>query len=187
MGMYPFPSKYARGTRTRWLCENIVGFTNSYCNWLSNEKVSEKRFTGYGLLSLLWKELDAQNESSEAVEVPVDTFATLIEQTTLLWSQASLSVLYTCHLKILKTCLKDPRKDITEEKTALLQEDESHLFGKKFQSHIIKIEHSKKKFVEVFKSSNAKKAPFWKGPIPCQNRPQDEGRYYYMTKLNNQH
>ena len=83
--------------------------------------------------------------------------------------------------------MKDPSKDITEEKTALLQEDESHLFGKKFQSHIIKIEHSKKKFVEVFEGSNAKKAPFWKGPIPCQNRPQDEGRYYYTSKLNNQH
>ena len=124
--------------------------SNSYCNWLSNEKVSGKLFTGYGLLSRLWKELDAQNESSEAVEVPVDTFTTLTEQTTLLWSQASLSILYTCHLKILKTCLKDPRKDITEEKTALLQEDESQLFGKKFQSHIIKIEHSKEKVCRSF-------------------------------------
>ena len=29
------------------------------------------------------------------------------------------------------------------EKTALLQESESHLFGKKFRSHIIEIERSR--------------------------------------------
>ena len=38
-----------------------------------------------GPLSRLWKGLeDVRNESSEAVEVTVDTYATLIEQTTLL-------------------------------------------------------------------------------------------------------
>ena len=37
-----------------------------------------------GPLPRLWKGLeDVRNESSEAVEIPVDTFATLIEQITL--------------------------------------------------------------------------------------------------------
>ena len=62
-----------------------------------------------GPLSRLWKGLeDVPNESSEAVEVPEDTFATLIEQTTLLLSQASPSISYARRLSILKTWLKDP-------------------------------------------------------------------------------
>ena len=106
-------------------------------------------------LSRLWKGLeDVRNESCEAVEVPVDTFATLIEQTTLLLGQASLSVSYARRLNVLKTLLKDPRKTKTllKEKTALLQEDDGHLFGKRFRSHIIEIELSKKKSLEVFGS-----------------------------------
>ena len=41
---------------------------------------------------------DVQNESSEVVEVPVDTFVTLIEQARLLLVQASL-YRYTGRLK----------------------------------------------------------------------------------------
>ena len=54
--------------------------------------------------------------------------------------------------------MKDPRKAKTllKEKTALLQEDEGHLFGKKFRSHIIETERSKKKSLEVFKGNNEK-------------------------------
>ena len=64
-----------------------------------------------GPLSRLWKELeDVRSESSEAVEVPIHTFTTLIEQTTLLLGQASLSVLHARRLNILKTLLKDHRK-----------------------------------------------------------------------------
>ena len=88
-----------------------------------------------GPLSRLWQGLeDVQNESSEAVEVPVDTFATVIELTTLLLGQASLSISYTRRLNIFKTLLKDPckAKTLLKEKIALLQESESHLFGKKF-------------------------------------------------------
>ena len=44
------------------------------------------------------------------LEVPADTFATLIEQTTLLLGQALLSVSYTHRLNILKTLLKGPRR-----------------------------------------------------------------------------
>ena len=129
------------------------------------EKFQEEILQVMGPLSRLWKGLeDVQNESSEAVEVPVDTFATLIEQTTLLLGQASLSVSYARRLNILKTLLKDPRKAKTllKEKTALLQEDEGHLFGKKFRSHIIETERSKKKSLEVFKGNNEKNPPFRK-------------------------
>ena len=86
-----------------------------------------------GPLSRLWQGLeDVQNESSEAVEVPV-----VIELTTLLLDQASLSISYTRRLNIFKTLLKDPckAKTLLKEKIALLQESESHLFGKKF-THI---------------------------------------------------
>ena len=56
-------------------------------------EVSGKIIMVMGPLSRLWKGLeDVRNDSSEAVEVPVDTFATLIEQTTLMLGQASLSV-----------------------------------------------------------------------------------------------
>ena len=67
------------------------------------------------------------------MEVPVDTFAILIEQITILLGQAPLSALYTCHLNILITLRKDPHKVkiLLKEKTDLLQEDERHLFGKK--------------------------------------------------------
>ena len=64
-----------------------------------------------GPLSRLWKGLeDVRNESSEAGEVPVDAFATLIEQTTIFLGQASLLVSYARPLNILKTLLKDPCK-----------------------------------------------------------------------------
>ena len=90
---------------------------------------------------------DVWNEFSEAVEVPVDTFATLIEQTTLLLGQASPSISYARCLNILKTLVKDPciAKALLKEKTSLLQENKSHPFGKKFRSHIIEIDRSKKK------------------------------------------
>ena len=55
------------------------------------ERFQEKILQVMDPLSRLWKGLeDVRNESSEAVEVPVDAFATLIEQTTLLLGQASL-------------------------------------------------------------------------------------------------
>ena len=75
------------------------------------EKFQEKILQVRGPLSRLWKGLeDVRNESSEAAEVLVDTFATLIEQTTLLLGQVSLLISYERRLNILKTLLKDPRK-----------------------------------------------------------------------------
>ena len=141
-----------------------------------------------GPLSRPWKGLEyVRNESSETVEVPVNTFATLIEQTTLLLGQASLSISYARGLNILKTLLKDPCKANTllKKKTVLLQEEEGHLFGKKFCSHIIEIERSKEKSPEFFKSDNEKNTLFRKGLLPYQTRPQGGGRYYYTAKSSN--
>ena len=131
---------------------------------------------------------DVRNESSEAVEVPVDTFASLIEQTTLLLGQASLSISYARRLNTLKALPKDPckAKTLLKEKTALFQEEEGHLFGKKFISHIIEIERSKKKSLEFFKGDNEKHSSLQKGPLPYQNRPQGGGRYSYTAKPSNQ-
>ena len=106
-----------------------------------------------GPLSRLWKGLkDIRNESHKGVEVTVDTFATLIKETTLLLGQASVLVSYARRLNILKALQKDPRKakTILKEKTAFLQEDKGHLFRKKICSYIIEIERSKEKSLEVF-------------------------------------
>ena len=146
------------------------------------EKFQEKNIQVMGPLSRLWKWLeDVRNESSEAVEVPVDTFATMIEQTTLLLGQASLWILYTPCLNILKTFLKDlPKaKTLLKEKTVLLQEYEVHLFDRKFFLRVLRVietECSKKKSLEVFKGSNENH--FKENPLPYQNKAQDGGRYY---------
>ena len=66
--------------------------------------------------------------------------------------------------------------DITGgEKATLLQEDEDHLFGKRFRSQLIEIERSKKKSQEVFKVNIEKDPPFRKGPLPYQNKLQGGG------------
>ena len=98
------------------------------------------------------------------MEVPVDTFAKLIEQATLFLGRASLSISYTRRLNILKTLLNDPRKPkiLQEEKAARFQEGENHLFPKKSHSHIIEIEHSKKQSLEVFRVVMRKIIPFEK-------------------------
>ena len=68
------------------------------------------------------------------MEVLVDTFATLIEQATLMSSQKSLSMLHARRSNILNTAENDPRKEKTllKEKVVILQLSKSHLFGKKF-------------------------------------------------------
>ena len=85
----------------------------------------------------------------------------MIEQTTLLLGQTSLSISHSHRLNMLKTLVKDlcKAKTLLKEKAALLEEDEDHLFGKKFCLHIIEIERSKKTSLEVFKSNNEKHAP----------------------------
>ena len=58
----------------------------------------------------------------------------------------------------------------------ILGESETHLFGKKFLSHVIEIEKFRKKSLEVFKDDGEKKSPFRKGPSHSQNKPDGEGR-----------
>ena len=72
---------------------------------------------------------------------------------------------------MLKILLKDPHKAKTllKENTALLQEDEGHLFGKKFRLHIIEIKRSKKKSLEVLWVIMIK-------ILPCQ-------KAIYLTKI----
>ena len=106
------------------------------------EKFQEKMLQFMGPLSRLCKGLKGvQNEYSEAVEVPVDLFATMIEQNALLLGQASLSISYTHRLQMMKTLVKDPRKVMTllKGKSAILQESEIQQFGKKFLPHMIEI------------------------------------------------
>ena len=76
----------------------------------------------------------------------------LIEQIVLLLGQASNSILYSRRLQILKTLIKDPKKakNILKEKADLLQKGDQNLFGKKFRSHIVETECSKKRTLEVF-------------------------------------
>ena len=82
------------------------------------------------------------------VEILVDKFVTLAEEAILLLSQASLPVSYTRRPNILKMITKDPIrvKAMLRENKNILKESETHLFGKKFRSHMIEIEKSRKKW-----------------------------------------
>ena len=86
--------------------------------------------------------------------------ALLIEQTILLLGQASLSILYTRRLHILKTLLKDLRKA-----KALLKEKNNLIarrwkFTKTFPSHIIETASSNKRSLKGFKVVMRKVLPF---------------------------
>ena len=86
--------------------------------------------------------------SHVTVEILVDKFVTLAEEAILLLSQASLSVSYTRRPNILKMITKDPIrvKAMLRENKNILKESETHRFGKKFRSHMIEIEKSRKKW-----------------------------------------
>ena len=78
----------------------------------------------------------------------------------------------------MKTLLKDPLKTKTllKEKSSLLQESETHLFGKKFCSYKIKIERSKKQSLQGFKGTNEENISFQTSKKALyQNRPQGGG------------
>ena len=76
--------------------------------------------------------------------------------------QASLAVAYTRRLNILKMITKDPRKAkaLLKENENVLRGNETRLFGKKFRSHMIEIEKSKKKSLESFKDAGENKSGF---------------------------
>ena len=97
-------------------------------------------------LSRLWKGLeDIKNAPNFTASVLVEDHTNLVEQTLLPLGQASNSTLYSQRLQILKTLIKDQKaKSILKEKADLLQITNQNLFGKKFQSHVVETERSKK-------------------------------------------
>ena len=152
-------------------------------------KVSRKNFAGYGSVITTLEGTGKCSKRGFWSYWGTCGHICYIDQTaTLLLGQASLSILYARRLNILKTLLKNPRNANTllKEKTALLQEEEGHLFDKIFRSHKLEIERPKKKSLEVFKVDNHKNTSFRKGPISYQNRPQGGHRYYYTEKSSNQ-
>ena len=99
---------------------------------------------------------------------------------------------YSRCLQMLKTLIKDPKKakNILKEKADLLQKGDQNLFGKKFRSHVVETERSKKRTLEVFSGGNRSapspaKKPFRTGSLPNSNKPYCGGRFYYGKKPNN--
>ena len=77
-----------------------------------------------------------------------------------------------------------------KEKADLLQKGDQNLYGKKFRSHVVETERSKKRTLEVFSGGNRSarppaKQPFWTGPSPNSNKPYGGKRFYYSKKSNN--
>ena len=138
-----------------------------------------------GSLSRLWKGLeDMKNVPDDTVPVPVEDLIKLIEQTALLLGQASNSILYSRRLQILKTLIKDPKKakNILKEKAELLQKGHQNLFGKKFRSHVVETERSKKRTLEGFSGGSRSvpppaKKPFRTGPSRNNNKPCGGGQF----------
>ena len=83
--------------------------------------------------------------------------------------------------------MKDPRnaKAMLRENENIFKESKTHLFGKKFRSHMVEIKKSRKKLLEAFKDVGEKKSPFRKGPSHSQNKPHGGGRYCYAEKQGN--
>ena len=121
-----------------------------------------------GSLSRLWKGLeDIKNVPDDTVPVLAEDHIKLIEKTALLLVQASNSILYGRRLQILKTLIKDPKKakHILKEKTDLLEKGDQNLFGKKFRSHVVETEPSKKRTLEVFSGGSRSAPPPAKKPF----------------------
>ena len=143
------------------------------------EKLQLKILDVLGPLSRLWKGLeDIKNAPDDAVPVPAEDHIKLIEQTVLLLGQASNSILYSRRLQILKTLIKNPKKakkkNILKEKADLLQKGDQNFFGKKFRSHVVETERSKKRTLEVFSGGSRSapppaKKPFRTVPSPNNN------------------
>ena len=143
------------------------------------EKFKQKILDVLGPLSRLWNgSKDIKNAPDDTVPVPAQDPFKLIEQIVLLLGQASNSILYSRHLQILKTLIKDPKKakNILKEKADLLQKGNQNLFGKKFRSHIVETECSKKRTLEVFSGRSCSappppaKKPFRTSPSPNNNK-----------------
>ena len=108
----PFPSNLQEVTIMDDSVKTLLFSQTTISTDQHMEKFQEKFLQVMDPLSRLCKGLEGvRNESSEAVEVPVDTLATFIEQTTLLLGQASINLLHTWlkHLENI-ACWKIPIK-----------------------------------------------------------------------------
>ena len=93
---------------------------------------------------------------------------------------------------MLKTLIKDSKKakTILKEKVDLLQKGDQNLFGKKFRSHIVETECSKKRTLEVLSGGSCSapppaKKPFRVSPSPRNNKQYGRRQFYCGKKPNN--
>ena len=141
------------------------------------EKFQQKILDVLGPLSRLWNgSKDIKNAPDDTVPVPAQDPFKLIEQIVLLLGQAWNSILYSRRLQILKTLMKDPKKakNILKEKADLLQKGDQNLFGKKFRSHIVETECSKKRTLEVFSGGSCSAPPPAKNPFRTSPSPSND-------------
>ena len=77
---------------------------------------------------------------------------------------------------MLKTLIKDSKKakTILKEKVDLLQKGDQNLFGKKFRSHIVETECSKKRTLEVFSGGSCSAPPPAKKPFRTSPSPSND-------------
>ena len=109
-----------------------------------------------GPLAKLWKILeDAKQAEDEAVSISVNELIFYIEQIVLLLGQSSNAITYYRRLKVLGYIMNSQYqvKTMLKEKSALLQEHDSDLFGKKFRCHIADTIKSKRETREIFTES----------------------------------
>ena len=122
--------------------------------------------------SKLWNDLeDVRKRQGTQIQVPVEDLLQFAEKSVVLLGQASNGLSYLRRFNILQKLMKDSRKvkTLLREKSTLLQKHDENLFGKKFRSHIVETEKSRKRTLEVFDARPTKK-PFRSGPPSTPQR-----------------
>ena len=189
LSKHPVPSNIQKVGKLDDFMKSILA-SQTVC--LSSDAMMEKIQTRIrqimGPLSRLWNGLeDVRSSKSDCVNVPIDEFVNLVEQTTFLVGQVSTSVTYNRRLGVLKSVFKDSRKAKTllKEKSELLSsQDDDNLFGKKFRKYIVDTEKSKSKTMAVFNNSKEGKArdhlkkPFRGGPSSSTSNSKSNNRSY---------
>ena len=120
------------------------------------EKLQNKTRDVMGPLAKLWKIVeDADQAEDESVQISVNELLFYIEQIVLLLGQSSNAITYYRRLKVLGYIMNSQYqvKTMLKEKSALLQEHDSDLFGKKFRCHIADTIKSKRETREIFTES----------------------------------
>ena len=153
-------------------------------------KFQEKTLNIMGPMSRLWHTLEnASNSEEQKVELSIDDFRVIIEQSITLTGQLFNSLTYQRRLNVLQSITtKDSKaKQLLRDKASLLESNGKHLFGSNFEEDIIKTLKSKKKCEELLKkhwSPQTNQKPFQKGP-PQQNR-GGGGRSFSFAKKESQ-